>query len=60
MSGTFYAWGDTSDTSDIAYNSAPFYNRDGVLMGVHNKNELYGAHAWTLSLPTRQALGRVT
>jgi len=45
VTGTFYAWGDTSDTSDIAYNSAPFYNRDGVLMGVHNKNELYDPEA---------------
>jgi hypothetical protein len=38
--GTFYAWGSASNSSDLAYNSAPFFDRSGTLMGVHNKNEL--------------------
>ena len=38
--GTFYAWGSASNSSDLAYNSAPFFDRNGTLMGVHNKNEL--------------------
>lgn len=39
--GTFYAWGNAPNTSDLAYNSAPFFDRNGTLMGIHNKNELY-------------------
>eukprot|EP00660_Eupelagonema_oceanica_P006689 gene6689-13409_t len=39
--GTFYAWGTSAATRDLAYNSAPFFSRNGTLLGVHNKNELY-------------------
>ena len=39
--GTFYAWGNAPNSSDLAYNSAPFFDRNGTLMGIHNKNELY-------------------
>ena len=39
--GTFYAWGNAPNSSDLAYNSAPFFGRNGTLIGIHNKNELY-------------------
>ena len=39
--GTFYAWGNSKNSSDLAYNSAPVFDRNGTLMGVHNKNMLY-------------------
>jgi len=39
--GTFYAWGNTPATADLAFNSALLFDRAGKRLGIHNKNVLY-------------------